>query len=385
MTERSFADKTAIVGVATSDFHHLYRNLDAERTPIELAVQAVKEALADAGLQKSDVDGFVVSGMQGGGAAYQTMGYHLGLQNVRYIQSFGDGARALPSLLAHTGMAVMHGLASCVVLVHSLAFRSSGFKFGAPPGGGELYDSVYGLASPGAFYAMALSRYMDMYNGKEEELGAVSVAFRKHATMNPKAIMQDRPITIDDYVNARYVAKPMRLFDSCLVNDGAVAFIITTAERARELKQPPVLITSVTQQGALREQYACEDFWMDAAGQMKKTLLGPVGVGLKDIDTLEVYDNFSPSVIWGLEGFGWAPQGDALRWIQDGRIELGGELPTNTGGGMLSESYLQAWNQHAEMVYQLRGQAGERQVPNCNRAMYYGLSVLPGASLLSRG
>jgi acetyl-CoA acetyltransferase len=258
-----------------------------------------------------------------------------------------------------------------------------GFRFEGNLDMNELYDSVYGLASPGALYSLALSRYFHMYGGTEEQLGAVAVAFRKWAGMNPKAIMRS-PMTIDDYMNSRYVAKPLHLFDYCLVNDGAVALIITSAERARELKQPPVYITSVTQQGRLREQYASEDFWFSAGAQMRKSLLHQIGLDIDDVDTLQVYDNFSPSVIWGLEAFGFAPQGQALNWIQDGRLEPGGELPTNTSGGMMSESYLQAWNLHAEMVRQVRGQAGERQVPECNRAMFYGLSVLPGASLLSR-
>jgi acetyl-CoA acetyltransferase len=383
MTDRAFADHVAIAGVATSDFRYLYRNLDQERTPVELAVEAIHDAIADAGLDKAEIDGLVVSGIPG--LAYHPVGYRTGLQNVRYMQVFGDGARGLPALLGHTGMAIMHDLASCVVLVHSLAFRSQGMTFGAPPGGGDLYDDVFGLASPGAFYAMSMSRYYSIYGGGDEQLGAVAVAFRRHATMTPGAIMGDRPMTLDDYLHSRYVAKPLRLYDYCLVNDGAVAFVLTSAERARDLKQPPVLITGVTQQGALREQYAAEDFWFESAANMKKTLLDPVGVGLDEIDTVQMYDNFSPAVIWGLEGFGWAPRGEGLDWIQHGRIELGGELPMNTSGGMLSESYLQAWNQHAEIVRQLRGQAGERQIPNCECAMYFGLEPLAGASLFRQG
>jgi acetyl-CoA acetyltransferase len=271
------------------------------------------------------------------------------------------------------------------VLFNSVAFRSSQVKFGMASGGwagkGLLYDSIYGMASPGAQYSLAFTRYQHLYGGTEEQLGAVAVAFRKHARLNPAAIMQDE-MTIDDYLEARYVARPMRLFDYCLVNDGAVAYIVTSTERARDLQQTPVLLGGTAQRGNFREWYVDPEFWTDACASMRRDLMDPLGVGPADIDSVQVYDNFSPSVVWGLEGFGFAPRGEALEWIQKGRIELGGELPINTSGGMLSEAYLQGWNQHAEAVRQLRGQAGERQVPNCRRILYWGLSALPSASLL---
>jgi acetyl-CoA acetyltransferase len=191
-----------------------------------------------------------------------------------------------------------------------------------------------------------------------------------------------QPLTIEDYLAARYIAQPLRLFDYCLVNDGAVAYIVTSTERARDLPQKPVLIGGTAGRANFREWYVDPEFWADACASMRRDLLDPLGVGPEDIDSVQVYDNFSPSVIWGLEGFGFAPRGEGLKWIQGGRIELGGELPINTSGGMLSEAYLQGWNQHAEAVRQLRGQAGPRQVPDCRRIFYWGLSALPSASLL---
>ena len=248
-------------------------------------------------------------------------------------------------------------------------------------GTGLLYDSVYGMASPGAQYSLAFTRYQHLYGGTEEQLGSIAVAFRKHARLNPRAIMQ-QPMTIEDYLAARYIAQPLRLFDYCLVNDGAVAYVVTSAERARDLRQKPVLIGGTAGRANFREWYVDLDFWAAACASMKRDLMDPLGVGPEDIDSVQVYDNFSVSVLWGLEGFGFAPQGEGLEWIQDGRIELGGELPINTSGGMLSEAYLQGWNQHAESVRQLRGEAGPRQVPDCQRILYWGLSALPSASLL---
>jgi acetyl-CoA acetyltransferase len=239
------------------------------------------------------------------------------------------------------------------------------------------------MASPGAQYSLAFTRYQHLYGGTEAELGAIAVAFRKHARHNPTAIMQ-RPLSLEDYLAARYIAEPLRLYDYCLVNDGAVAYVVTSAERARDLRHPPVLIGGTAERANFREWYVDPGFWTDACASLKRDLMDPLGVGTADIDCLQVYDNFSVSVLWGLEGFGFAPRGQGLAWLQGGRIELGGELPINTSGGMLSEAYLMGWNQHAEAVRQLRGQAGTRQVPDCRRILYWCLSALPNASLLYR-
>jgi len=385
MTDRTFANRTAIVGMATSDFRRLYREPDPERTAVGMAVDAVADAIADAGLTRADIDGFVYSSAANPPFSYQPAAFRLGFNDVRYMQMFTDGGRAFPAMLGHAAMAIMHGMARTIVLVHSIAFRTQGTRFGVQSRGGDLYDAAYGLASPGAHYAMSWSHYRARYGGRDEDMAAIPIAFRRHANLNPVAIMRDRPLDLGTYLAAPYLAKPFRLYDYCLVNDGAVAFVLTSAEHARDLPQPPVLVTSVAQQAALREQYTNEDFCFEALGRMKRDLFDDVGLGIGDVDTIQMYDNFPPPVVWGLEGLGLAPRGEGLQWIQDGRIELGGEMPMNTSGGMLSEAYLQSFNQHAEIVRQLRGQAGPRQVPDCRHALYYGLSTTPGASLFTRG
>lgn len=382
MSDWDLCNKTAIVGVSTSDFNELYRNPDPERTKEELAVACFAEALKDAGLDKSKIDGLVV----GGTPEYHSIMYRAGLQDVRYLAHFPIAGRQCPVALGQAAMAIRHGLANYVLLYNSDVSRSSATKFGGvKPGGdvGDLYDAAFGMTSPGAFYSLAFTRYQHLYGGTEEELGAIAVAIRKHASMNPKATMQT-PITIQDYLDARYVAKPLRLFDYCLVNDGAVCYILTSAERAKELKQPPVYLAGFGMRTSIREEYASEDHWYQACQDLSRDVLDPIGLTAKDFDALQVYDNFSVSVLWGLEGFGFAPRGEGLQWIQDGRIELGGEYPVNTSGGMLSEAYLRGWNGHAEMVRQLRGQAGDRQVKDCDKILYWGLSVVPAVSVLTR-
>jgi acetyl-CoA acetyltransferase len=379
MSDRAFAGRTAIVGIATSDFRALYGKPDPGRTREELATHVIRDALLDAGLEKRQIDGLVTAGV----AHYEPIAYRTGLTDVRFVADYPAGGRMCSVALMHAAMAVHHGLANYVVLFNSVAFRSQQVKFGGGPAQGLLYDSVYGMASPGAQYSLAFTRYQHLYGGTEAELGAIAVAFRKHARLNPLAIMQ-RPLTLEDYLQTRYVAEPLRLYDYCLVNDGAVAYVVTSAERARDLRHPPVLIGGTAERANFREWYVDPGFWADACASLKRDLMDPLGIGVEDIDCLQVYDNFSPSVLWGLEGFGFAPRGQGLQWIQGGRIELGGELPINTSGGMLSEAYLLGWNQHAEAVRQLRGTAGARQVPDCRRILYWCLSALPGASLLYR-
>jgi acetyl-CoA acetyltransferase len=378
MSDRDFAGRTAIVGIASSDFRALYAKPDPQRTREEMATAVIRAALDDAGLEKAEIDGLVTAGV----AHYEPIAYRTGLTDVRFVADYPAGGRMCTVALMHAAMAVQHGLASCVVLFNSVAFRSQGVKFGGA-GQGLLYDSVYGMASPGAQYSLAFTRYQHLYGGSEAELGAIAVALRKHARLNPHAIMQ-RPLELEDYLAARYIAQPLRLYDYCLVNDGAVAYVVTSAERARDLRHPPVLIGGTAERANFREWYVDPGFWSDACASLRRDLLDPLGLGPADIDCLQVYDNFSVSVLWGLEGFGFAPRGQGLQWLQGGRIELGGELPVNTSGGMLSEAYLMGWNQHAEAVRQLRGEAGARQVPDCRHVLYWCLSALPNASLLYR-
>jgi acetyl-CoA acetyltransferase len=297
-------------------------------------------------------------------------------------------------------MAVHHQLADYVLLFNAVGFRSAGQRFGgdmplagqrtspARPSGvvaanDSLYDSAYGMTSPGAQYALLFSRWLALAGEKEENLAAIPVSTRAWAAHNRRAIFQN-PLTTEDYLDARYIAQPLRIFDYCLVNDGCAAYVVTSRERAADLPHPPVLVGSVASRANVRPYYASEDFWAAACTSLRADVLERVGVSLEDIDILQVYDNFSPAVIWVLEGFGFCPRGEALHWMRDGRTAPGGELPINTGGGMLSEAYLQGWNAHAESVRQLRGEAGPRQVEGCRRVLYAGLSAVPGASLLFR-
>jgi acetyl-CoA acetyltransferase len=201
--------------------------------------------------------------------------------------------------------------------------------------------------------------------------------------MNPEAVMQ-QPLDRKAYRDSRFVARPLRLFDYCLVTDGAVCYIVTTLERARALRKPPVRIAGFTERAVLREHFVPEDLWSEACAGMASEIFERSGLTRDDVSALQVYDNFSVSVLWALEGFGFCEPGEALDWIQGGRIRVGGDLPVNTSGGMMSEAYMQGWNHQAEAIRQIRGECGNRQVPDCESVLYACLAPVSGATLLSR-
>jgi len=378
--------KTAIVGVGTSDWGQLHWNPDPLRDKVSLGIEALRAALDDAGLSINQIDGLVTSAVTDADN-YPAFAYRAGLRSVRFLAPYPASGRMCGVALAHAAMAVHAGLANYVALVYSTTNRSVKNQFGGGQGG-DLYDPVFGMTSPGAQYAMLYSRYVDRYGyrGRDELLGAVPIAFRKHAMLNPTAVMRD-PLTLDAYLKARYIARPLRLHDYCLICDGATAYIVTSAERAKDLRKPPAYIASFAEHSTLWEMYVPpeppEEYWYSYAQTMAKEVFERSGFAIKDVSVFQVYDNFSPDVLWSLEGVGFCPRGEALRWIQGGRIELGGELPVNTSGGMLSEVYLQGWNLVAEAVRQLRGECGARQVRNCNVVLYVCLAGVSSMVLLS--
>ncbi len=384
MTDRALWGRTAIIGVGESDYAAVYRG--EPRSRMDLAIEAVRRAIDDAGISKPDIDGLVVGGLP----MYDPFMYRSGLQDVRFLAHYPLAGRLCPQALAQAVLAVHHGMANYVVLFNAVNFKSGGQTFGGDTTAhdemgmgriGPLYDLAYGMTSPGAQYALAWSRYLHLYGGTDTDLAGVAISTRQWASKNPNATFQS-PLSFEEYVDAPYIAEPLRRFDYCLVSDGCAAYVVTTTERANDSPHPPVLVGSLASRANVRPYYAAEDFWTSACASLKTDLFASADISLEDIDLLQVYDNFSPSVIWVLEGLGIVARGEALKWVQEGRCAPGGDLPVNTGGGMLSEAYLQGWNAHVEAVRQLRGEAGERQVEDCRSALYVGLSAVPGGTLL---
>ena len=367
-------DTVAVVGVGETDYANDYRDARgqavgkgvAQTDSYTLASRAFKRALDDAGLIKDDIDGICTSGINSERACEQW-----GLD-----PSWSGGGDASAAIIESV-LAINAGLCTTVALVYGNAQRSMNTAYGGPRVTGGVtsyyYYAPWGMTSQGALYAMFAKRHMLLYGTTEAQLGAVAVAFRKHASLNPNAVMQ-KPITIEDYLAARYIAEPLRLYDYCLINDGGVALILRRADMAKDMKQKPVLVSgfgwSEENIDATQLRPRLGDFYHKAHNAVAAQCYPMAGVRPKDIDVFATYDSFSVHLLAALEGFGFCKEGEAGAFIQGGRIEIGGELPCNTSGGMLSESYMQSWNHQPELVRQLRGGLGARQVEGAEVAQY---------------
>jgi len=368
-------DKAAVCGVGHSPYG---RRLN--RSTIDLAGEAIRNALDDAGLGRDDLDGLIVSFGTPIGADADTLAYALGLKLKMYNQTWAHG-RFTASCIQWAAMAVNAGLANAVACLAAISFSGfrkpmmggSGDSEGVrEAGGGHGEDPVFGMTSPGAGAALVAQRYFSRFGATSRQLAAVPVAFRKHASLNPAAIMRE-PITVGDHQNSRFVCEPLHLLDYCLINDGAACVIVTSSERARDRKKPPVFISGMQGLPGGREEF----IWTyPGFGTSQQDLfdykpgLQPVyqmaGVTPKDIDALFTYDAFAILAWTALERFGFCGQGEAAAFTQDGRIELGGALPMNTNGGLLSEGHIMGWNHQVEIVRQLRSECGQRQVANAH-------------------
>jgi acetyl-CoA acetyltransferase len=389
----------AICGVGQSAYG---RRL--ERSAIDLAADALQGALDDAGLSMRDLDGLLVSYGSPGGVDADTLAFTLGLDLSFYSLTWAHG-RFTATCIQHAAMAVSAGLADVVACLASVSFsgitrpgraaRARGSGFGGDAdhegareaGGGHGEDPVAGMTSPGAGAALAAQRYFARFGATSAQLAAVPVAFRKGAVRNPAAIMRS-PLSVEDHQESRFVCEPLRLFDYCLVNDGAACVLVTSSERARDLRRAPVELVAALPLPAARQEFiwswpglgvAQQDEGLWRPGRREDGLYAAAGIDRADVDAFFTYDAFS-FVVWAaLERWGFCPPGEAAAFTQGGRIELGGELPVNTHGGLLSEAHVMGWNHQVEIVRQLRGEAGERQVPGARHIQWgnvYGDSII---------
>lgn len=357
----SLASKAAIVGIGATEF-----SKNSGRSELRLAVEAITAALEDAGIDRSEVDGLCTYTMDNNPEI--EIFRNIGGKELKFFSRihYGGGAACAPVMQA--AMAVATGVAEVVVCYRAMNERSQ-YRFGTgytpPPmptaeSAHYGYYVPFGLMSPASWVAMAAQRYMYETGATSEDFGRVAMACRRHAATNPKAWFYEQPITLEEHQASRWIVEPLHLLDCCQESDGAQALVVTTAERAKSLRQTPAIIRAAAQ-GAADDQQMMTSYYrpdisrlseMDLVAQQ---LYAQAGIGPDDIRTAVLYDHFSPFVLPQIEAFGFAKKGQAKDFIREEGIEIGGRLPVNTNGGQLGEAYIHGMNGIAEGVRQVRG------------------------------
>ena len=274
-------------------------------------------------------------------------------------------------------LALMTGQAKTIALFYGNDGKSGGAKYG---GKNDRYDTAaeqlwfpYGMTSPGAVNALMFQRHCELYGTTSEDLAEIAVAIRSHAQLNPQAVLR-KPMTIQDHQSSKMICAPLRLFDYCQINDGGIAMIMTTNDRAKDYAKKPVYIRGFGQASSLANGIVAEDFNWGPMNHVAQYIYKDSDIPQSELDGLMIYDNFTPSVIFGLEGFGFCKQGEGGAFVRGNRLHLGGSLPLNTSGGHLSESYMQGWNLNIEAIRQIRGECDARQIIDAQHIQY----IAPG-------
>jgi acetyl-CoA acetyltransferase len=378
----------AIAGIGATEF-----SKDSGRSELRLAAEAVQTALADAGLHPSEVDGLVTFTMDSN--AEVAVARELGIGELRFFSQIGYGGGAACATVHQAAMAIAAGTADVVVCYRALNERS-GRRFGQvsvaavtmPTSSGidNGWHYPMGLGTPAATVAMMAQRYMHTYGATSEDFGAVTVADRLHAAANPAAWFYQRPITLADHQASRWIVEPLRLLDCCQESDGAVAVVVTSLERARDLRRPPAVVRAAAQ-GSGPDQFTMTSFYRDdmtglpEMGVVARQLWQQSGIGPADVRTAVLYDHFTPYVLMQLEELGFCPRGEARHFIAGGAIEIGGRLPINTHGGQLGEAYIHGLNGIAEGVRQVRG-SSVNQVPGDGPVLVTAGTGVPTSGLI---
>jgi acetyl-CoA acetyltransferase len=383
-------DEAAIAGIGQTKY-----TKNSGVSELSLASQAVRNAIDDAGLKPTDVDGLVTFLMDSSDEV--EVARTVGIGELTLFSRIAYGGGACVGLVHQAAMAVATGAAKYVVVYRALNGRS-GQRMGQGVSGTIITSDLihwswympFGMLTPASWVALCAQRYMHEYGATHEDLATIAIATRKHAANNPNAAFYQQPLTREQYFAARWVAEPLRLYDCCQETDGGCALLITTPERARDLKQPPALIRGVAQASAAGQEQMTSFYRPDMAALPEMELAGKqvyaqAKLGPQDIDATVLYDAFTPEVLIQLESFGFCKKGEAKDFIKGGALEAGGRLPNNTHGGLLSEAYIHGVNGIAEGARLVRGQSTNQPTKPIDHVLVTsGVGVPTGALILGR-
>lgn len=381
-------DKTAIVGIGRTE---ISRNCG--RTELKMATEAILDAVEDAGLKIEDIDGMINYTLDT--AEQVEIVRSLGIPNLRFFSKIPYGGGASCGTIAHAAAAVASGLANYVVCFRSIRDASVPVRIGDFDSSKDAYNSnvywgmymPYGLLTPAAWVGMFAQRYIHKYGIKDGDFFPIAQVNRENANRNPHALFYERKLTYEEYMNSPMTVAPLRRHDSCVNVDGAVAIIVTTAERAKDLKQVPAYISGVAQATAtngeqMTSYYRSDITVLHEVVEYGKDLFKMAGVKPEDIDVAQFYDAFSPLVPMQLEALGFVGEGEGVAFCEGGhRIRPDGELPINTSGGLMSEGYIHGMNLIAEGVRQIRG-TSTTQIKDVELALVTGGLGVPTSGLI---
>jgi len=382
--------RAAIAGIGQTEFSKA-----SGRSELQLACEAARAALDDAGLAPADVDGLVTFTLDS--SEEMEVGRNLGIDELSLFSRVPYGGGAAAAVVLQAAMVVATGVAGVVVCYRAFNERS-GSRFGnfagSMIGGMPPFLSWYapwGLLTPASWVALHARRYMDVYGVTNEDFGAIAVVDRKHAATNPEAWFYERPITIGDHQASRWVVEPvLRLLDCCQESDGGVALVVTSVERARDLRQEPAVVTAAAQgatfdSGMMTSYYRDDLLGLPEMGVVGDRLWKMSGLTPADISTASLYDHFTPFVLMQLEELGFCGQGEARHFATVENLSLGGRLPINTNGGLLGEAYIHGMNGITEAVRQVRGSSVNQVADVTHVLVTAGTGVPTSGLILSKG